>query len=70
MKSVCQLVPKKVEWLDLKMAGLMVVSMVAPLESHLVVQTVVSSVVLMADRLVGSKVVHLAALMVQLLVAQ
>ena len=70
MKSVCQLVPKKVEWLDLKMAGLMVVSMVVPLESHLVVQTVVSSVVLMADRLVGSKVVHLAALMVQLLVAQ
>ena len=64
------MVPKKVEWLDLKMAGLMVVSMVVPLESHLVVQTVVSSVVLMADRLVGSKVVHLAASMVQLLVAQ
>ena len=62
--------PKKVEWLDLKMAGLMVVSMVVPLESHLVVQTVVSSVVLMADRLVGSKVVYLAASMVQLLVAQ
>ena len=62
--------PKKVEWLDLKMAGLMVVSMVAPLESHLVVPTVVSTVALMADGLVESKVVHLAALMVQLLVAQ
>ena len=64
------MVPKKVQWLDLKMAGLMVVSMVAPLESHLVVPTVVSTVALMADGLVESKVVHLAASMVQLLVAQ